>query len=100
MTLPMLQEVIALVGRGKAVNQFQRPPMRFRPDHVVEGLNARDSSVGDARGAAAGRQRAHGNDVHGVQSATLTMPELGKEFSTNSWDTKLNCRRVRGARRY
>jgi hypothetical protein len=78
MALPMLQEVIALVGCGKAIDQFQRAPVRFRAGHVVKGLNAREVSIGAARNATAGRQGSYGDDVHGQRRDPLTTPSFAK----------------------
>ena len=49
MALPVLQKIIALLGRGKAVHKFERSPMRFRNRQIVENLHARNAPVRHAR---------------------------------------------------
>jgi hypothetical protein len=63
--------------------------MRFRSGQVVENLHARNARVHRALVAGGGRLGAYGDDIHGSQGF-FTVPELRKDFSTNSWDSKLN----------
>src|SRR6478672_3891859 len=96
MSLPKLEEIIALIRRRKAVSTLQRAPMRLGGRHVMENLDPRNMSLA-RRQAAAGGEGTHGHDIHGLRRARLGWPQLRKDFSIKSWNSSLIYLGRRGA---
>src|SRR5262249_37123953 len=65
-TLPKLEEVVALVGGGEGVGLFQRAPVRFSIRHLAEYLHPGNTTIRGRQALAVSGLGSYGDDVHGL----------------------------------